>query len=211
MPKKSQREQLIEAVGVTAELTGTTMSEAAVRVMVNDLECYPLEQVFGALVRCRREARGPLRLADVVSRLDDGRPGPEEAWAIVPKSETDSVVWSEEMRTAFGVAVPLLDSGDEIGARMAFKEAYTAEVTKARAERRPTKWTLSRSTAINGEWSDLGAVNHAVEKGRITEEEAQKILPEYERQGNDTPRLEGEKPGPVMEHLQLMRELVGED
>jgi hypothetical protein len=67
--------RLSEAVAVTLELTGTTLSEVAARMMADDLARYPEQQVMGALTRCRRELKGRLTIADVISRLDDGRPG----------------------------------------------------------------------------------------------------------------------------------------
>lgn len=135
--------RLLEAIAVTAELTGTQLSEGAARVMAADLAQYPEVQVLKALEKCRKELKGRLTIADVITRLDDGRPGAEEAWAMIPRSEADTVVWTEEMAEALGVAQPLLDEGDPIGARMAFKESYSKLVQKARDARRPVKWTAS--------------------------------------------------------------------
>ena len=92
---------LLEALAVTAELTGTELSEAAARAMVADLQAYPAQQVLVALTRCRRELKGRLTIAAVLERLDDGRPGPNEAWAMIPQDEAGSVVWTQEMAEAF--------------------------------------------------------------------------------------------------------------
>lgn len=134
---------LLEAIAVTAELTGTEFSPAAARVFAQDLAKYPLPQVLGALTRCRREVKGRLVLADVINRLDDGRPGVEEAWAMIPQDEGRSSVWTEEMQRAFGVAYPLLNEGDSVSARMAFKEAYQRECQKARDEGVAVRWTAT--------------------------------------------------------------------
>ena len=135
--------ELIKAIAVTAELTGTDMSPAAAQVFAEDLAGYPLPQVLGALTRCRREVKGRLTLSDVISRLDDGRPGPEEAWAMIPQDEGRSGVWTDEMQRAFGVCYRLLNEGDTVSARMAFKEAYQREVQVARDKRQPVKWTAT--------------------------------------------------------------------
>jgi hypothetical protein len=77
---------------------------------------------------------------------DDGRPGPEEAWARMPKGERmedDSVVWCEEERAAYSACRSLLFNGDQIGARMAFKERYVKELTEARSQSRPVQWNMS--------------------------------------------------------------------
>lgn len=165
-------QRLLEAIAVTAELTQTDLSKAAAKVMAEDLARYPLEQVLGALTRCRRELRGKLTIADVIQRLDDGRPGVEEAWAMVPQDEARSVVWTQEMASAFGVALPLLD--DPVAARMAFKEAYLKAVATARDQGLPPQWTPSLGHDPYGRES---ALMEAVEKGRMKLESAQRLLP----------------------------------
>jgi hypothetical protein len=134
---------LTEALAVTAELTGTVLSDAAARLMAADLARYPEARVLEALSRCRRELKGRLTIADVISRIDDGRPGPEEAWAMVPKDESASVVWTAEISHAFGVAYPLMRDGENVQARMAFVEAYREACRKARDEGMPVSWTAS--------------------------------------------------------------------
>ena len=113
--------ELLQAVAVTAELCGRTFSEGAARMFVHDLAGFDEQAVMKALARCRREVKGILTIQDVVSRIDDGRPGVEEAWAMLPLDEAQSVVWSAEMAEAFGVARGLIDDGDRVAARMAFK------------------------------------------------------------------------------------------
>jgi hypothetical protein len=166
--------KLVEALAVTAELTGTRLSDAAAEVMASDLARFPLPQVLEALTRCRRELKGRLTIAEVVSRIDDGRPGAEEAWAMLPKSEGASVVWTEEMATAFGVAAPLMDS-DEIAARMAFKESYGKAVNEARNAGKATKWTPSLGQDA---WGRESVLMEAVSRGRLTAEHAARMLPQ---------------------------------
>lgn len=78
-------------------------------------------------------------------RLLDGRPGVEEAWAIAltSRDEADTVVWTAETAEAFALCRPVLDGGDEVGARMAFKDAYLRLVAAARAANRPAEWSAS--------------------------------------------------------------------
>jgi hypothetical protein len=165
---------LLEAVAVTAELCGRVFSEPAARVFVDDLSAYPEHQVMGALARCRKEVRGVMTVADVVSRLDDGRPGAEEAWASIPKTENDTAVWTTEASQAFGVAVGLLDAGDAVAARMAFKETYLRLVAQARDAGKPVEWHISLGHDPRGR---EGVVLQAVEKGRITLERARDVVP----------------------------------
>lgn len=166
--------ELLQAVAVTAELCGRTFTEAAARVFVSDLAIYPEHATIKALARCRREVRGFLTIADVVSRLDDGRPGVEEAWAMMPFDESQSVVWTDEMANAFGVARALLNDGDKVAARMAFKESYTRLIGEARDSGVPVSWSPSLGYDKNGRESVLA---DAVAKGRLTYSHAQQICP----------------------------------
>lgn len=88
--------------------------------------------------------------ADILSQIeglaaDDGRPGPEEAWACALRSsdEAKTIVWTAEMAQAWDIARSVFDGGDEIGARMAFKESYIRLVDEARRARRPAHWLSS--------------------------------------------------------------------
>ncbi|WP_152974695.1 hypothetical protein [Burkholderia pseudomallei] len=167
--------RVLEAIAVTAELCGKVFSPAAARQFAADLSAYPENQVLGALERCRREVKGVLSLADVISRLDDGRPGADEAWAMIPRDETQSVVWTDEMAAAYGVARPLLTAGEPIAARVAFRECYTRVVTLARCEQRAPQWRLSPGYDPAGR--EL-AVSDAVSKGRLTPQQAMRLLPD---------------------------------
>jgi len=167
--------KLYEAVAVALELTGTTLSEVAVRVMADDLARYPEDQVMGALTRCRRECKGRLTIADVLGRLDDGRPGVEEAWSMVPTGEHETVVWTKEMSQAMAAANPLIDAGDKVGARMAFKEVYQDLCRKARDLGVPVSWSVSLG------WDKGGrepAIKEAVIAGRLTNQQALMFIPD---------------------------------
>lgn len=189
-------ENLILAVAATAELCGRTLTQAAARIFVDDLSGFPEHQVLGALRRCRMEVRGALTVQDVVSRLDDGRPGPDEAWALVPKDEAGSTVWTDEVAAAYAAAAPLLDAGDKVGARFAFREAYTRAVTAARDKRQPARWWPSLG---HDQASRESAINHAADLGRISIEYARAFAPELPAPrgevaallANTTKRLQG--------------------
>lgn len=170
---KSERIELLQALAVTAELTGTQLSDAAATMMAADLAVYPLPQVLGALTRCRRELKTRLTVAAIIERLDDGRPGSEEAWAMIPQDERGSVVWTQEMAEAFGVAQALIAVGDLIAARMAFRETYTALVTRARSEQRQVLWMPSFGHDQGGRQP---AIEEAVTKGRIGINRARVLL-----------------------------------
>lgn len=164
---------LAKAVAVTAELTGTNLSETAIQVMLEDLARYPEPQVMGSLTRCRRELKGRLTIADVISRLNDGRPGVEEAWAMLPKDEQTTAVWTVEMSQASAVIHDLIER-DEVAARMAFKEAYNRLCQEARDRGEPVSWSATLGWDKGGRESVLKA---AVIAGRLTQEQVAIYLP----------------------------------
>lgn len=170
----SATETLLQAIAVTAELTNTQLSEAAARVMAQDLARYPEAQVLEALTRCRRELKGRLTIADVLTRIYDGRPDPEEAWALMPRDESSSVVWTEEMAQAFGVAYPLIRDGETVSARMAFLERYRTLVREARDAGRPAKWMPSLGHDPMGRESVL---LEAARLGRLSQSHVAGLLP----------------------------------
>lgn len=133
----------IRALKATVELCGSTFSEEAAEIFLEDITGYPEHQLIGALARCRREVRGRLTPKDVIDRLEDGRPTPDEAWAQVPKSERDSVVWTNEMAHAWSIAAPAWFDGDRMGAARAFREAYIRAVSSSRDRRIQPEWTVS--------------------------------------------------------------------
>jgi hypothetical protein len=170
--------ELIKALAATAELCGRTYTEEAARMLAYDLEGYDEHAVMRALSRCRKELKpGQFCVEAIISRLDDGRPGPEEAWAMLPHDEYKTVVWTEEMSGAWGVAYPLLNEGETVAARMAFKESYNRLVTEAREKRVPAKWTASLGHDKAGR--DV-VLLEAMQRGRLTANQVQGLLPYHE-------------------------------
>lgn len=170
---------IVKAVAATAELCGgRPLSPAAAALFVDDLAGFPENQVLAALTRCRKEIEGkPLTVAAVISRIDDGRPGPQEAWAMIPTDEAASVVWTDEMCQAWAVATPLLDGRGNVAARMAFLEAYGKAVSQARVEALPVRWTPSLGTDPHQREE---ALRVAVQRGRMQLEHARRIAPQLE-------------------------------
>jgi hypothetical protein len=172
-PKLNPR--IIEAVAVTAELTGSKLSPRAKEAMVTHLSQYREVEVLTALRRCELELKFPLTLAAVMERLDDGHPGPETAWAMVAKlTEDDTIVWTEEMAAAYGL-VQHLD--DRVAARMAFLEQYREKLAIARAGHRPPAWIASLG------WDPTkreGVIKAAVAEGKLLPAATRSMLPPAE-------------------------------
>ncbi len=170
---------VLKAIAVTAELTGTELSKAAILAMESDLSEYPVPAVLMALTRCRRELTGRLSPAAVIERLEaaDGRPSANEAWgiALTAFDEAATVVMTSEIASAMEAARPVMAAGDEIGARMAFRDAYDRTVRENRAagQVRP-QWFPSLGSDPLGH---VDAIQAAVDKGRLTHQQASAFLP----------------------------------
>ena len=163
--------EVLQALAVTAEITGTQLSEGAARVFAGDLSRYPPDQVLGALTRCRREVKGRLTVADVIGRLDDGRPTPDEAWAMIPHDEATTAVMTEEMVQAWGIS---REAEDRVSARRAFLSAYRRLVQEARDAGVAVRWFPSLGTDPTAREA---AISEAVRLGRLSATHAHALLP----------------------------------
>jgi hypothetical protein len=195
--KPSEDEKLIEIVKATGEIYGRTVSLAAALMFLADLEAYEPASIRLALSRCRKELRTFPTVADVISRIEDGHPGVEEAWSMIPKDEDGSVVWSEQMAEAYGAARGLLDEGDAIAARMAFKEVYSRLVAEARHAARLPRWSPSFGHNPSGREA---ALSEAVSKKRLSAVEAHRMLPATSEQ---SPRSGASQLEPVKSPIQI--------
>jgi hypothetical protein len=171
-------ERLVEQLAQVYAIVGREVPpSAALAMMAAELSRYTEAQTGAALMRVARECRF-VSLAEIIERIpgagaDDGRPDVEEAWAMIPKYEEASVVWSTEMSEAFGAARQLVRDGDLIGARMTFKEVYPRFVAKARRENIPVRWMPS----LGWDLADrTRALAEAVQKNRMTAEAAFGLL-----------------------------------
>lgn len=130
-----------------------TISPQAKALFFKALGQYSIEQFrMGLNGHCIDKQRGRFtpKPADIIEQIDgatggDGRPSDDEAWAIALTSqdEADTVVWTQETAEAFGICQPVMATGDKVGARMAFKDAYNRLVAASRQSGSPAKWNAS--------------------------------------------------------------------
>lgn len=170
-------QKLLENIAATAELMGTQLSPMALAVMAKDLQEYDVETVLQALSNVRKNANR-FNLAVIITEIEilkpDGRLGADEAWAIYPHDDGASAVLTNEIAEAMQVAHPLMLEGDKIGARMAFKEAYTRIVKTNKANEIKPKWFPSLGHDKQGREEVL---KRAVELGRLTQDHVTSLLP----------------------------------
>lgn len=171
-------QRLLENLAATSELMGQTISPLALEYMAKDLKQYPVDIVIEALNKLRRDSKGRLTLAAILEKIEelnpDGRPGADEAWAMIPMDEDTSAVMTQEMAQALHIAQPLLDAGDKIAARMAFKESYNRIVDANKQNGIKPEWFPSLGQDKAGRDSVLA---EAVRLGRLTAEHAIRLLP----------------------------------
>jgi hypothetical protein len=128
--------------------------------------------------------------ADLIAQIDahtsDGRPGVEEAWALIPMGEDATIVWTAEMAEAYGTCSPLLLRGDTVAARMTFKEVYERSVALARHSGRAVEWSVSLGRDLE---QRKRALQSAVQAGRISEQIAHEAMPSLPAPSQELARL----------------------
>ena len=169
--------ELALGICATAETLGQTISATAAQLMAEDLAAFPPQDIRKALQSCRRELTGKFTLGAVMQRIqaEDGRPGKDEAWsiAVMANDEFETVVMTDEIQLALTAARPVLESGDKIGARMTFINAYERFVLHAREAAKPVNWHVSIGYDANRR---AIAIEKAVQMQRIPHEHGQKYL-----------------------------------
>lgn len=142
-----QEEQLVDMIMVTAEVMGHELKPAAVMMMVSDLAEYDFKALTITLTRCRKELTGKLTLKGILDLLAPagGWVSANEAWsrALPAADESKTVVWTDEARKAWFVALPMIEARDKVGARMAFIAAYEREVANAKNSGKAPQYEVS--------------------------------------------------------------------
>jgi len=162
------------------EAFGEGLTAERQAIYVTSLADIPLDKLRRAIRRAIKELKWFPKIAELRELAgfspditSDGRPGVEEAWSLCPKSEEASTVWTEEMAEAFQAARKLLNDGDAIAARMAFKEKYSTLLAAARTKGEPAKWIVS----LGWDKADrVRALSDAVSKKQISPTNAYRLL-----------------------------------
>jgi hypothetical protein len=150
-------------------------TDTVISSVFDTLSGYPLQAVLGALsvhTKKSRFAPTPADICEIIdSRCGNEHIGSDEAWTIALKSfdENETIEMTDEIFEARNIAHAQWLEGDKIGSRMAFKDAYQRIVKTAGKP----KW---RPILGNDKCRIEPALQEAVRKGRLTQEQAARHL-----------------------------------
>lgn len=173
--------EIAKAIAVlTAEFDLPEFAPERIQIWMTKLGVFPAGVVTRAVSNFIDTSKFKPQLSDILDRcktqLDGNWLGADEAWALMPKSEADSALMTEEIAQAMASATELLQMGDKVAARMAFRDAYTRLVEKAKLEGRQPVYFPSFGTDVQGRLSMLAS---AVTAGHIAIGMATDALPEH--------------------------------
>lgn len=166
-----------EILEATMSMYNREIPIATRRIWWAALAAYELSVVRRALAHHVTGSKGkfaplPADILDLI-RGESGHLSADEAWALALESldECNTVVWTQEIASAFLAARACLDLKDKFGARAAFVSAYERGVRQSNPE---PVWLVSVG-------HDAGrraiALQSAIESGRIKHESAEHLLP----------------------------------
>ena len=118
--------------------------------------------------------------ADVIRHLpatNDGHPGADEAWGLLVRliqDERETGVLTEQMRAGWEACQPILDLGDEVGARMCFLDVYRRRIQDARQNGFKAHWTVTLGADPT---LRIQRLQEAVAARRISSDYAHSLLP----------------------------------
>lgn len=176
---EQDKKQFAQIVRSTMMVCGGSAPEPDVlRIWWATFKDYLMVDISMAFSQYAQRGEFAPKPADILKILDrikpDGRPTADEAWAMIPRDEATSAVITDDMAEALGVAAPLLDEGDQVAARMAFKDVYNRVIDERRRAGVPVRWFASLGHDPNGRESVL---TQAVIHARITSAYAISLLP----------------------------------
>ena len=173
----------VAVAGCLTEIYDKAVSPALLDVWFAALAPYPLADVQTAIaahVADPETGRFAPKPADIIGHLPqpaDDHPGPEEAWGLLIRfvsDERETGVLTEPMREGWAACSPILELGDEVGARMCFLETYRKALKIARNAGQRAQWSVTMGT--DGERRKT-ALQAAVDARRISLDYARSLLP----------------------------------
>lgn len=174
----SDKKRFLEIINSSAIIFSKKIDEGFIKIYWEQLEEFEIHEVEKAFKLVVRYCKFFPTITEIIGHIPSAnlnkRVVADEAWAMMPRSENETVVWTEEMAGAYAVAYDLIVEGDRIAARMAFKCAYERLCNEASLIQKPVSWKV-----CVGHDKNLvePVLKNAVLAGRITQKHADKHLP----------------------------------
>ncbi|WP_409311418.1 hypothetical protein [Pectobacterium sp. B1J-3] len=179
----SVKREFAELMQATLSVYGKDSSKPVIRLYWNAIGSFDISLIRKALslwITDPEQGRFAPKPADIIRNIQGitGRPSwlsANEAWAMAlpAQDETNTLIWTEEIKQAWAIAEPIFKDGDRVGARMAFIAAYDRLVATAQSSGVLPQWTVSEG------WDKdkvKGAVEHAVNAGLLPAPDATRYL-----------------------------------
>ena len=179
--------EFVEIWTLAHEKLCKTISGRACAAIFDDLDHFSFEQIKSALKAHSQQSTFAPHVADIVKILEANKPREpgsmtaDEAWAKVPKSESDSALVSQVMMEAWGEVQATYEDGDHTAARMAFRSIYDRKDAERIQAGRPIATWLSGASVTASEAKSIGLgendkrdsiVDRAREKNRLAASKA---------------------------------------
>ncbi len=179
--KNADKRAFAELLGGLLELYGRKISPSAAELWWSAFEQHDLSEVRAAFSRYTQDpeqGRYPPTPASVLGCINSAsvRLGADEAWALALGTfdEAATVCVTDEILEAVAAAAPVMETGDKIGTRMAFKAAYERITSQRRMAGAAPKWRLSMGWDAE---QRAQVAQEALRLGRVTEEQVRDYLP----------------------------------
>lgn len=122
---QNDEEQFYLMVDDLLTIYGKESKGGVLRFWFSLMQEYSLDECRQAMAKYAKTVKYPPVPAGVIELIPGSAEiSADEAWAHVPKLETDSGYMNQRMASSMGKALPLIDAGDMIAARMTFIAAY---------------------------------------------------------------------------------------
>lgn len=164
--KNTDRPRFLEALTGCAAIYRVELKNPQIAMYWEILKDYDVDAVMSAITRHLKTAKffpAPAELLEYIPEASANQHiGADEAWAIVIESfdEESTVVMTQQIAEARGIALPIYQSGDDVGARVAFRDAYNRIVKTAPAP----SWFVSEGF---DKARKADAVANAIQLGRL--------------------------------------------
>lgn len=194
MSDKQQFSDLLDELGVEH---GRDVTPQLKTLLWKRLKEIPIETIKAACMAHQQDPdRGRFfpKSADIFAVVRDNQLDVDEAWSIgfAGRSEEETVCTTSEILQAMDAARPILDAGDEVGARMAFRAVYKRIVGRS-----VPQWFMS--VGSDQERRHVAA-QAALDAGRISASLAKTYLPAPKSEGIPAAIAAGLLSGKVSRH-----------